>query len=93
MAGKKNSFNEQKIEELIEKGVKKLENMDCGKQKSFKSRCSSGATGCIWFLGFVGSAVYFIQQATSFGVGVVGLLKALVWPAFLVYHLFSFLKI
>jgi len=40
-------------------------------------------------LGFIGAAVYYIQQATSFGDGV---LKALVWPAFLVHKLLEFLK-
>jgi hypothetical protein len=48
---------------------------------------SSGAYG----LGIIGAAVYFIGAATSFGMGVVGVLKALVWPAFLVYELFKFL--
>jgi hypothetical protein len=52
----------------------------------------SGVAGGIWFLGFVGSAVYFIQQAATFGVGVVGFLKALVWPAFVVYNILKFLE-
>jgi hypothetical protein len=43
--------------------------------------------GFIWILGVIGAAVYYIQQADTFGQGVVGLLKALVWPAFLVYKL------
>lgn len=40
----------------------------------------------------IGAAVYYIQQADTFGAGVVGILKALVWPAFLVYKLLEFLK-
>ncbi len=47
--------------------------------------------GCGYFLGFIGSAVYFIGKATTFWGGVVGLLKAMVWPAFLVYGLLKFL--
>jgi hypothetical protein len=43
--------------------------------------------GGIYFLGFIGAAVYYIQQSTGFWNGVVGVLKALVWPAFLVYKL------
>ena len=46
-----------------------------------------------WFLGFIGAAIYFIQQASSFGVGLLGFLKALVWPAFIIYNLLDFLKI
>jgi len=47
----------------------------------------SGAAGTIYILGFIGSAVYYISLAASFGLGVVGFMKALVWPAFLVYGL------
>jgi hypothetical protein len=93
MAVKKESIDEEQVRKWIERGVKKLENMDCGDKKGIKKYGSSCGTGTIWFLGFVGAAVYFIQQATSFGTGVVGLLKALVWPAFLIYNLLDFLKI
>ena len=47
----------------------------------------SGGVGGAYFLGMIGAAVFYLQQATTFGDGVIGLLKALVWPAFLVYHL------
>ena len=53
----------------------------------------AGFMGGGWFLGFIGAVIYFLQTATSFGDGVVGVLKAIVWPAFLVYHLFLSLKI
>lgn len=51
-----------------------------------------GAGGAIYGLGLIGAAVYFIQHATSFGNGLVGLLKALVWPAFVLYELMKFLQ-
>jgi hypothetical protein len=52
-----------------------------------------GTSSCaVYGLGFVGAAVYFIQHAATFGDGVVGFLKALVWPAFLVYQALGFLK-
>ena len=47
--------------------------------------------GGIYFFGFIGAMVYYIQTATSFWMGVLGFLKALVWPAFLVYELLKFL--
>ena len=50
---------------------------------------SGGGVGFAYFLGMIGSAVYYLQQSTTFWDGVVALLKALVWPAFLVYHLLS----
>jgi hypothetical protein len=52
-----------------------------------------GMSGGIYGLAFIGAAIYFIQQATSFWGGVLGILKALVWPAFLVYKLLEFLKL
>lgn len=47
--------------------------------------------GGIYFFGFIGAVVYYIQNATSFWMGVLGILKAIVWPAFLVYELLKFL--
>ncbi len=43
--------------------------------------------GTVYGLGLIGAAVYFIMQATGFWMGVVGFLKAIVWPAFIVYEL------
>ncbi len=51
-----------------------------------------GGHGAVYGLGFIGAAVYYIQAATSFGAGLLGILKAIVWPAFLVYDLLKFLK-
>ncbi len=50
-----------------------------------------GLSSSAYGLGFIGAAVYYIQQAATFGEGVVGILKAFVWPAFLVYELLKFL--
>jgi hypothetical protein len=47
---------------------------------------NSGAAGAVYGLGLIGAAVYFISTATSFWMGVLGFLKAIVWPAFLVFH-------
>lgn len=56
---------------------------DCGCHHSKMNSCGSGIYG----LGFLGAAIYYISTATSFWMGALGLLKALVWPAFLVYSL------
>ena len=44
----------------------------------------------VYGLGFIGALIYFIQHATTFWIGALGVLKAVVWPAFLVYKLFEF---
>ena len=59
--------------------------------KSFKGG-ACGSSGAIYGLGLVGALVYFIQQATSFGGVLLGILKALVWPALLAYKALEFLK-
>jgi len=46
-----------------------------------------GKGGCIYGLGFIGAVIYYIQAATGFWGGVVGVLKAIVWPAFLIHKL------
>jgi hypothetical protein len=46
----------------------------------------SNSSNAVYGLGFVGAAIYFIMQATSFWMGVFGFLKAIIWPAFLVYE-------
>ena len=46
-------------------------------------------SNAVYGLGLIGAAVYFIMQATSFWTGVIGFLKAIVWPAFLVYEAFK----
>jgi len=43
--------------------------------------------GAVYGLGLIGALVYYIQHADSFWVGVVGVAKALIWPAMLVYKL------
>ena len=51
------------------------------------------AGSTVYGLGFIGSAIYYISNASGFWAGVLGLLKAVVWPAFLVYHALKFFGI
>ncbi len=52
-------------------------------------KCNSH--GAVYGLGFIGAAIYYISHATGFWIGVLGFLKALVWPAFLVYDVLRYL--
>lgn len=57
-----------------------------------KSYCGNmGKGGAIYGLGFIGAAVYYLSTAVSFWSGVLGLLKAAVWPAFLVYGVLKYI--
>lgn len=53
--------------------------------------CGCGTGSAVYGLGFIGAAIYYISTAPTFWIGVLGVLKALVWPAFLVYELLQFL--
>ena len=61
-----------------------------GKDKECDYKChrhSGGAGGAAYFLGFIGALVYFLQNTSGFWNVILAILKALVWPAFAVYHL------
>ena len=51
----------------------------------------SAPSGAVYGLGLIGAAVYFISHAAGFWMGVLGFLKAIVWPAILVYEAFKHL--
>ena len=74
------------------KKVSKKDECDCGTSCSCGHSSSCGVCGgSIYGLGFLGAVIYYISTATGFWMGVLGILKALVWPAFLVYELLKFL--
>ncbi len=62
-------------------------------KKKVKCDMKSGNScgGALYFVGFIGAVIYYISTATSFWGGVLGILKSLVWPAFLVFELLKFL--
>ncbi|MBN2052505.1 hypothetical protein JW756_03300 [Candidatus Woesearchaeota archaeon] len=47
--------------------------------------CHSGSA--VYGMGFIGAAVYYISASTSFWNALLGIIKALFWPAFLVFKL------
>jgi hypothetical protein len=52
-----------------------------------------GPSGFVFFVAYIGAVVYFFQQSPHFWGFVGALFKAMVWPAFLVYHIFQLLKV
>lgn len=56
-------------------------------KKDKSSSNSEGGGSMLYFIGFIGSLVYWMQAAVGFGAVVTGFLKALVWPAYIVYKL------
>ncbi len=52
-----------------------------------KAVSRNASCGGVYGVGLIGAAVYYISTATGFWAGVLGVLKAIVWPAFVVYGL------
>jgi hypothetical protein len=50
-----------------------------------------GSPDAVYGMGLIGAAVYYLQHATSFQDGLIGILKAIVWPGILVYKVFQLL--
>ncbi len=44
-------------------------------------------SSAVYGFGLIGAAIYFIQHATGFWEGALGILKAFIWPAMLVYKM------
>jgi len=79
------SFKAQ-ISDDLKKDIKNCCSNNCGCKKT-----SSSCSGCTYFLAFIGAAIYYISTATTFWGGVLGVLKAIVWPIFLIIELFQFI--
>ena len=60
-----------------------------------RNRRGPGGSGgdVVYGLGLIGALVFYVQQADGFWQGVLGILKAVVWPAFLVYELLKFVAV
>ena len=61
------------------------------KIKECKPKCVTCKTGGFYGLGFIGALIYYISTATSFWIGVFGIVKAILWPAFLVFEALKFI--
>jgi hypothetical protein len=47
----------------------------------------AGSVGLVFLFAYVGAAVYFVSRSDgTFLAVVLGLVKAVVWPAYVVYH-------
>lgn len=60
--------------------------MEISKKVEIKQKTGGNA---VYGLGVIGAAIYYISNASGLISGLIGFLKALVWPVFLVYKLFS----
>ena len=54
---------------------------------------SDGMFGFVFFLAFIGAAVYFVQQSTGVLGFLLAILKAFVWPAYVTYEVLKLLGV
>ncbi len=48
---------------------------------------TNGGAGGVWCLGFIGALAYYLHtHSGTFWLVVLAFMKALFWPAFVVYH-------
>ncbi len=52
----------------------------------------NAASAPVYGLGLIGALVYYLQHAATFWAGVLGIFKAVFWPAMLIYKLLEFLN-
>ncbi len=53
------------------------------------ANAGAGAGGAVYGLGFIGAVVYYWQTSDGFWDHIVGILQAIVWPAFFVYDVLA----
>ena len=62
------------------------EDRDCNCKQKKHNHQANASGGAVYGFGFIGAAIFFIAKATTFWVGLLGFLKAIVWPAILVFY-------
>lgn len=51
-----------------------------------------GPHSAVYAFGLIGALIYYLSNAPTFWIGALGVLKAIVWPAFLVYEALKMLN-
>jgi uncharacterized membrane protein len=74
---------------------KKIECCEKTDSKKYDFICNCGkagaSNGAIYGLSVIGVLFYFLGNATSFGMVMIGIGKAIFWPAFLMFKLLTYL--
>lgn len=60
-------------------------------KKEKKVIYKNASSAPVYGLGLIGAWVYYLSQAGTFWIGVLGILKGIVWPAMLVYEMMKYL--
>ncbi len=55
--------------------------------------CCGQPSGAVYGFGFLGALVFYLQHALTAGDMLLGVVKAVIWPAMIVYRVIEMLKI
>jgi hypothetical protein len=67
---------------------------EAGGNRTIKVIHEAGPTGFVFFLAYIGAAIYFIQQSNGgFWEVIFALLQAIVWPAYAIYEVLGLLGV
>ena len=61
------------------------------KPKAGRTIYRSTASDAVYGFGLIGAWIYYLSHAATFWMGLLGILKGIVWPAMLVYGLMKYL--
>lgn len=67
-----------------------VETKDCKCRK--QSAASHGAQNTVYGMGFIGALIYFVLHTSGFWGIVWAIVKAIFWPAFMVYKILEYFK-
>lgn len=63
------------------------------KEKAVNVVNQHGPMGWVMFVAYIGAVIYFFKQNETFWGFILALLKAAVWPAYVLYHVLQLLHI
>jgi len=78
--------------------IKENKTTECCDPKEFFKKhhhghCHKGGSSSpIYCMSVIGALFYFLQNATTFGMVMIGIGKSIFWPAILMFKLLTFLK-
>lgn len=67
-----------------------MSDTNANKPRSGRHAATTGGTGGLWLLGFIGALCYYLHtHSGTFWLVLLAFMKAAVWPAFVVYHILT----
>lgn len=82
---------------MIKQKDTKMENHCCqdisARKKHHHGNCHCSQNSALYGLGVIGALFYFLQNAATFTAVVVGIFKAVFWPAFVLFRVLTELNL